>query len=35
MHNAGYEIAASLVEHEAKSKLVAENHKLKELLLKM
>jgi hypothetical protein len=35
MHNAGYEIAASLVEQETKSKLVAENHKLKELLLKM
>jgi hypothetical protein len=35
MHHAGYEIAASLLEQEAKSKLVAENQKLKEMLFKM
>ena len=35
MHTAGYEIAASLLEKEAKSKLIAENHKLKDILHKM
>lgn len=35
MHTAGYEIAASLLEKEAKSKLVVENQKLKQMLLKM
>lgn len=35
VHTAGYEIAASLLEKEAKSKLIAENHKLKEILHKM
>lgn len=35
MQAAGYEIAASLLEKEAKSKLIAENKKLKDILLKM
>jgi hypothetical protein len=35
MHTAGYEIAALLLEKEAKGKLIAENQKLKQMLQKM
>jgi hypothetical protein len=35
MQSAGYEIAANILEKESKSKLIAENTKLKEILMKM
>lgn len=35
LENSGYEIAASLLEKEVKSNLIAENKRLKDILFKM